>query len=74
MRFLTVHDHPHILDETVDDLKSLSCGSPSLILRESVESLQNRLNVLISFLEEFDCIALSRATRELERTHHIVHF
>jgi hypothetical protein len=41
-------------------------------LRESVESLQDRLNVLISFLEEFDCIALSKATRQQERTHSIV--
>jgi hypothetical protein len=73
---LTGHDHPHILDETVDDLESLRCGSPSLVLRESVDSLQDRLDVLLSFLEEFDCqcIALSKATRpsQQEQTHSIV--
>ena len=72
---LTVHGHPHILDETVDDLKCLSCGSPSLVLREPVEPLQNSLNVLLSFLEEFDCITLSKATHlsRRERTHWIAH-
>jgi hypothetical protein len=71
---LTGHDHPHILDETVDDLESLRCGSPSLVLRESVDSLQDHLDVLLSFLEEFDCIALSKATRpsQQEQTHSIV--
>jgi hypothetical protein len=59
---LTVHDHPHILDETVDNLEGLSCGNPSLVLRESVESLQDRIDVLLSFLYKFDWIALSKAT------------
>jgi hypothetical protein len=49
VRLSTVHDHPHVLDETVDD-----------ILREPVEALQDRLNILISFLYKFDCIALSK--------------
>jgi hypothetical protein len=71
---LTGHDHPHILDETVDDLESLRCGSPSLVLRESVNSLQDRFDVLLSFLEEFDCIVLSKAKRpsQREQTHSIV--
>ena len=59
----------------MDDLESLSRCSPSLVVRESVESLQDRLDVLLSFLEEFDCIVQSKATgqRERERTHSIVH-
>jgi hypothetical protein len=36
---LTVHNDPHILDKTVDNLEGLSCSDPSLVLRESVESL-----------------------------------
>jgi hypothetical protein len=37
---LTVHDHVHILDKTVDDLESLTCSSPSLIVRKSIQSLE----------------------------------
>jgi hypothetical protein len=66
---LTVHDRPHILDETVDNLEGLSCSNPRLVLRESVESLQDRLDVLISFRDEFDWIALSKATPQREPTH-----
>ena len=51
---LTVHDRPHILDEAVNDLESLSYDVPSLVLRESVESLQDCLTVLLLFLYEFD--------------------
>jgi hypothetical protein len=59
---LTVHNHAHILDETVNDLKSLSRGSPSDILCESVQSLQDRLNILLSkmFLYKSYCITLRR--------------
>jgi len=56
---LTVHDHPPILDKTVDDLQGLHCGSASLVLREPVEPLQHRQNVALSFLYECDCGALS---------------
>ena len=45
---LTVHYHPHILDKAVDDLEGLRCGYPSFILSESIEPLENRLNVLLS--------------------------
>jgi hypothetical protein len=69
---LTVHCHPHIPEETVDDLESLSCSSPSLVLRESVESLQDRLDVILSILEEFDYVVLSKATRQREQTHSTV--
>jgi hypothetical protein len=68
---LTVHDHARILDETVDDLESLSCGSPSLVLRESVQPLQDRLDILLSekFLYKFDCVMLSKIARQREWTH-----
>jgi len=33
---LTVYDHPHIPEETVDDLKRLRCRRPSLVLGQSV--------------------------------------
>jgi hypothetical protein len=52
--FRTVHDYPYILDDAVDYPKGLSRGTPSLLLRESVESLQDRLDVVLSLLEEFD--------------------
>jgi hypothetical protein len=32
----TVHDHAHILDETMDNLKGLSGGCSSFVMRESV--------------------------------------
>ena len=54
---LTVHGCAHILGETVDDFESLSCGRQSLILRESVQPLQDFLDVLLSenLLYKFDC-------------------
>ena len=33
---LTVGDHPHILDKTIDDLKGLCSGQFRLVLGESV--------------------------------------
>jgi hypothetical protein len=71
VRLLTIYDNPHILDETVYDLESLSRGRPSLVLRESVQPLQDRFNVLFSetFLYEFDCVVLSKVTQQRERTH-----
>ena len=71
---LTVHDHTHILDEAVDDLERLSCGSSSLVLCESVQPLQDRLNVLPTeaSLYKFDCVALSKVTGQEERTDLVV--
>ena len=68
VHWLTFYDHPHILDETVNDLESLSCGSPSLISRESVQSLQDRLDILLSemLLYKFDCVAVSKVTFQRE--------
>src|SRR5579863_4643757 len=61
---LTVHDHPHILDETAENTESLCRGGPSLVLCESVKLLQDFLKVLLpeSFLYKSDCVALSKAT------------
>jgi hypothetical protein len=71
---LTVHDHTHILDEAVDDLERLSRGSSSLVLRESVQPLQDSLNVLPTeaSLYKFDCVALSKVTGQQGRTHLVV--
>ena len=69
MGLLTVHDHPHILDEAVNDLESLSYDIPSLVMRKSVESLQDRLNVLLSLFYKFDWVELSKATPQRERTY-----
>ena len=62
--FLTVHDHTHILDEAVDNLKNMSYGSSSLVLGESIQPLQDRLDVLVpqKFLYKFDYVALSKIT------------
>jgi len=63
-RLLTTHDHPRTLDEAVDNLKNLSCCSPSLVLRESVEPLKDHFDVILSesFLYEFDYVVLSKVT------------
>jgi len=59
---LTVHDHVHILDKTVDDLQSLTCSSPSLIVGKSIQSLEDSLDFLLSkgLLHKFDCVVLSK--------------
>jgi hypothetical protein len=45
---LTAHDHIHILDEIVDNFEDLRSGCPSLILRESIKSRQDRFDLVIS--------------------------
>jgi hypothetical protein len=66
VRLLTIHDHPHALDETMNDGKGLGCGRPSFVMRESVQSLQDCLDIFLSenFLHKFDCDVLSRVTRQ----------
>ena len=66
MHFLTIHDCPHILDKTVEDLQGLRCRNPRLLLSESIQPLDHHsdLMVNVSFqepLEEFLCVALSQA-------------
>jgi hypothetical protein len=62
MYLLAVYDHPHILDETVHDLKCLCCRRPSLVLGESVQPLENRIDLILSkkLLHKFLCSSLSR--------------
>ncbi len=68
---LTVHELPHILDESADDPEGLSCGSPNLVLREAIKPLQDCLDVLVpdKVLYKIDCDVLSKVTRRRERTH-----
>jgi len=59
---LTIYELLHVLDKSVYDAKSLSCSSPSLLYREPVKSLQDRLNVLVPEKNHHksDCVASSR--------------
>ena len=61
MYMLTVHYHSHILNKAVDDLERLSCGYPSLVLGKSVQSLEHRLDVLLSeeLLNKLFCVPVS---------------
>ena len=71
---LTIHELPHILDESVDNSERLSCSSPDLVLRQSVKPVQDSLDVLLleKFLHKSDCVLLSKVKRRRERTHLIV--
>jgi len=71
---LTIHELPHILDESVDNSERLSCSSPGLVLRQSVKPAKDCLDVLLleEFLHKFDCVLLSKVKRRRERTHLIV--
>ena len=57
--FITVRAPSHVRNGTMDDLKDLSSGGTSLVLClvlcELVEPLQDRLDVLLSFLHRFYC-------------------
>jgi len=59
---LTIHEHPHILDEAVDNSERMSYGSPGLVMRQSVKPLQDCLDILLldKFLYRFDCVVLSK--------------
>lgn len=59
---LTVHHHPHSLGKTVDNLNDLRCGYPGFILRESIQPLDNRVDVLPSrkLLYKIFCVTLNR--------------
>ena len=59
---LTVGDHPHIPDKTMDNLEDLCSGQFRLVLGESVQPLENRLNILLSseqILDKFPCHIVS---------------
>jgi hypothetical protein len=58
---LTVGDCLHILDETMDDLKDLCSGQFGLVLGESVQPLENGLDILLSseqLLDKLLCATL----------------
>ena len=48
MDLLTVHRCPHSLGKAVDNLNGLHCSYPSLILGESIQPLECRVDVLPS--------------------------
>ena len=52
--------------ESVDTAEVLSCGSHNLFLYELVQPLPGFLDVLDpeKFLNKFDCVALSKVTRQ----------
>ena len=58
----------------MNDLQSLSCGSPSFVLSQSVKPLQGRLDFLLSknLLHKFDYIVLSEEIYQREQTYLIV--
>ena len=58
----------------MNDLQSLSCGSPSLVLSQSVKPLKGRLDFLLSenLLHKFDYAVLSEAIHQREQTYLIV--
>jgi len=65
---VTIHDHRQILDQAADHPEDLSYGSPSFILRQPVQPLQDSLhsNALLSenVPDRFDCDTISKVTRE----------
>jgi hypothetical protein len=66
---LTIHYHPHILDKMVDNLKNLRRSYPSLVLCESIQPLEHRLNVLLSkkLLSKFFCVVSSQVALYLTK-------
>lgn len=70
---VTIYDHRQILDQVVDHPEDLSCGSPSFVLRQSVQPLQDSFqsNAILSenISDRFDCDAIGKVTRSREWTH-----
>jgi len=71
---LTIHELPHVLDESVDNSERMSCSVLGLVSRQSVKPLQDCLDVplLEKFLYKFDCVVLSKVKSRRERTHVVV--
>jgi hypothetical protein len=44
----TFHDDFHVIDQTIDDVESLSNGLLGLLKGESIEPLEDRFNVFFS--------------------------
>ena len=58
----------------MDNSERMSHSSLGLVSRQSVEPLEDCLDVLLlkEFLYKFDCVVLSKVKRQRERTHLIV--
>ena len=71
---LTIHELPHVLNESVDNSEGMSCSSLGLVSRQPVKPLQDCVDVLLleNFLYEFDWVVLSKVKLWRERTHLIV--
>jgi hypothetical protein len=70
----TIHELPHVLDESVDNSERMSCSGLGLVSRQPVKPLEDCLDVLLleKSLYKFDCVVLSKVKRLRERTHLIV--
>ena len=68
---LTIHELPHVLDESVDNSEGMSCSSLGLVSSQSVKPLEDCLDVLLleEFLYEFDCVVLRKVKIRREQTH-----
>ena len=62
---LTIHEFPHVLDESVDNSERMSCSILGLVSRQSVKPLEDCLDVRLieKFLHKFDCVVLSKVKR-----------
>ena len=71
---LTIHELLHVLDESMDNSKGMSCSGLGLVSCQPVKPLQDCRDVLLleKSLYEFDCVALSEVKLGRERTHLIV--
>ena len=63
MHLLTIHDYPHILDKTVEDLEGLRCRNPRLLLSKSIKPLDHHSDLVVNvsfqkLLNKFLCVAL----------------
>jgi hypothetical protein len=61
--FLTIHNKPPMLDETVYNFEGLRSGGTSFIQSEPVQPLENSLDLILAknFLYEFLCVAFSES-------------
>jgi len=63
--FLTIHELPHILGDSVDNSESMSCSILGLVSRQPVKPPEDCLDVLLleKPFNKFDCVALSKVKR-----------
>ena len=72
--FFTIHELPHILDESMDNSERMSCSDPSFVLRKPVKPFQHCFDVLLLeiFLDKFNCVVMSKVKCCRDRTHLIL--